>query len=232
MWTAGSACVLAAALLWGAPWRWRQGHRLIGAMRRAFLLAAVGVYCLLLLFPSAVGARWAFYSETLSPRSPRSELASRTWDYPIKNLGLAFAHPNWPIGYGIGTTSLGVQYVKQMVREKVPEIGVESGFGTLVVELGILGLVLWVLWALALIHAGWQVVRRLKATPLFPVGFSILWFAFLLLVLFTYTGFQAYQNFIFNAYLWLLVGVMFRLPFLVPTRGQASARTLLSGDGR
>ncbi len=33
MWTLGSACIMAAALLRGAPWRWRQGHRLVQALR-------------------------------------------------------------------------------------------------------------------------------------------------------------------------------------------------------
>ena len=215
MWTAGSACVLVAALLWGAPWRWQQGHRLLAAVRRVFLLAALSVYCLLIFFPSAIGARWAFYSETLSPRSPQSELLGRTWDYPVRNLSLAFAHPQWPYGYGIGTASLGVQYVSRFFGAGIPGVGVESGYGTLVVELGILGLILWVVWTFALIWSGWQVVRRLRATPYFPVAFSILWFAVLLLVGFTYVAMAPYQNYVFNAYFWLLVGILFRLPALL-----------------
>jgi hypothetical protein len=42
----------------------------------------------------------------------------------------------------------------------------------------------------------------------------IFWYAFLLLLPLTYEGMQAYQDFILNAYLWLLLGVLFRLPKL------------------
>ena len=216
MWTGGSACVLAAAFLWGTPWRWQQGQRLVQAIRRVFLLAGLGVYLMILLFPSAVGARWDFYSETLSPRSPQSELAGRTGDYPLRNLELAFSHPQWPYGYGIGTASLGVQYVSRLLGEHRPPVGVESGFGTLIVEMGIAGLVLWLVWVLSLVRSGWQVVRRLKATSLFPLGFSILWFVALLLLAFTYVSMTPYQNFVLNAYLWILVGVLYRLPALLP----------------
>jgi len=68
---------------------------------------------------------------------------------------------------------------------------------------------------LSLLRSGWDVLRRLYGTHLFPVGFSILWFAFLLLLPFTYGSLAAYQNYILNSYLWLLVGVLFRLPALL-----------------
>jgi hypothetical protein len=93
-------------------------------------------------------------------------------------------------------------------------IGVENGFGTLIIEFGILGLALWLAWTAALLLAEWRVVRKLRGTPYFPIAFSIFWFSFLLLLPFTYMGMAPYQNFILNAYLWLLVGVLFRLPAL------------------
>jgi hypothetical protein len=39
-------------------------------------------------------------------------------------------------------------------------------------------------------------------------------YAFLLLLPLTFAGLQPYQDFILNAYLWLLLGVLFRLPKL------------------
>ena len=225
MWTLGSACIMAAALLRGAPWRWQQGHRLVKALRRTFFLAGLGVCGLLLLFPAATGARWAFYSETLSPENRNSELYTRTWDYPLLNISLAFAHPDWPYGYGIGTASLGAQYVSRLLGARDPGVGVESGLGTLIVEMGILGPILWLWWSLVLIRSGWQVVRQLKATPYYPVGFSIFWFAALLLVALTYFSIGPYQNYVFNAYLWVLVGILFRLPkFLEPVPLGAEAQ--------
>ncbi|MGA7027586.1 MAG: hypothetical protein WBY24_02980, partial [Candidatus Acidiferrales bacterium] len=43
---------------------------------------------------------------------------------------------------------------------------------------------------------------------------SILWYTFLLLYPFTYGGLAPYQNFLDNAYLWLIVGILFKLPQL------------------
>ena len=210
-----SAVVLAAAFLWGAPWRWRLAHRLWKAIRRFTLVAAISLAIFIFFFPTAIGSRWAFYSETLSPDSPSSELGWRTWDYPLQNLMLAFTDPNWIIGNGIGTASLGVQYVSAFLGEHPPGIGVENGYGTLIVELGILGLVLWLVWTAALLIAAWKIVRSLKETPLFPIGFAIFWFVFILLIPLTYGGFQCFENYVYNAYFWLLIGVLFRLPSLL-----------------
>jgi hypothetical protein len=38
---------------------------------------------------------------------------------------------------------------------------------------------------------------------------------FILLIPFSYNGMTAFQNYIYNAYLWLLLGILFRLPSLV-----------------
>jgi hypothetical protein len=42
----------------------------------------------------------------------------------------------------------------------------------------------------------------------------IFWYAFLLLIPFTFQGMQAYEDFVLNAYMWLLLGILFRLPNL------------------
>jgi hypothetical protein len=66
----------------------------------------------------------------------------------------------------------------------------------------------------AVLFSAWKVVRKLKGSPWFPLGFMIFWYAFLLLIPFTFQGMQAYQDFVLNAYLWLLLGILFRLPKL------------------
>jgi hypothetical protein len=210
-----SALVLGAGFLWGAPWRWRQAHRLAKAIRRSFVAVSLGLAALVLIFPASIGTRWAYYSETLNPDSPSSELANRAWDYPMLNLSLAFTDPHWITGNGIGTASLGVQYVSALLHERPPNVGVESGYGTLIVELGILGPVLWIVWTVGLMLSGWKVVRRLKETSFFPLAFSILWLAFMVLFLFTYGTLAAYENFVLNAYLWVLIGLLYRLPSLL-----------------
>jgi hypothetical protein len=210
----GSAFVMTAAFLWGAPWKWGQGHRLVKALRRAFLIGGIGLILMAEVFPVVLGSNWAFLSETLAYKGEGSELASRSYDYPVQNLLMAFAHERWVAGYGTGVTSLGNQYVARFLEVPVPDIGVESGYGTLVVEMGILGLVLWLIWVTALLWSGWRIVKQLRQTVYFPIGFAIWWYAVVLLVLLMYFGLAPYQNFVNNAYMWLLVGVLFRLPKL------------------
>jgi len=119
-----------------------------------------------------------------------------------------------PYGFGIGTASLGVQYVSRIMHVPPMNIGVENGYGSMVIEMGIVGLALWLSMSFAVAFACWRIVRRLKGSPFFPIGFVIFWFAFLLLFPFTFNGLQPYQNFVLNAYLWLLIGILFRLPSL------------------
>jgi hypothetical protein len=166
------------------------------------------------VFPVAIGSNWAYLSQTLAFQGQGSELANRSWDYPVENLVKAFDHERWVYGYGTGLNSLGAQYIARFLDEPDPAIGVESGYGSLIVEMGVVGLVLWIIWVSALLWSGWRIVRQLRQTVYFPIGFAIWWYAVVLLVLLMYFGIVAYQNFVNNAYLWLLIGILFRLPKL------------------
>ncbi|MGC2389350.1 MAG: hypothetical protein WA621_08135, partial [Candidatus Acidiferrum sp.] len=104
------------------------------------------------------------------------------------------------------------QYVARFFDVKPPVVGVESGFGTLVVEMGIGGLILWIIMSVAILFSAWKAVNRLKGSPWFPLGFVIFWYAFFLLGPATFGGIQAYEDFLLNAYFWLLLGLLFRLP--------------------
>lgn len=210
----GSAFVMTAAFLWGAPWRWGQGHRLVKALRRGFLIGGVGLILMVEVFPTVIGGNWAFFSETLSLSGQGSELANRTWDYPMKNLTGAIDEGNLLTGHGTGMSSLGMQYVSRFLGEPPPLYNVESGYGSILVEMGIPGLVMWIVWVSIMLWNGWKVVRNLRETVYFPIGFAIWWYAVVALVLLMYFGIQSYQNFVNNAYLWLLIGVLYRLPKL------------------
>lgn len=210
----GSACIMTAAFLWGAPWRWGQGHNLVKALRRGFLIGGFGLILMVEVFPTVIGGNWAFFTETLSISGKGSELVGRTWDYPVQNLMGAISEGNLLTGHGTGMSSLGMQYVSRFLNDPVPMYAVESGFGTLIVEFGAFGPVLWFLWVSVLLWQGWKVVRKLRETVYFPLGFAIWWYAVVALVLLMYFGIQFYQNFVNNAYLWLLVGVLYRLPKL------------------
>jgi hypothetical protein len=81
-----SALVMSAAFLWGAPWRWGQGHRMVKALRRGFLIGGLGLILMVDVFPTVIGGNWLFFSETLSASGEGSELLRRSWDYPVQNL--------------------------------------------------------------------------------------------------------------------------------------------------
>jgi hypothetical protein len=80
--------------------------------------------------------------------------------------------------------------------------------------MGILGPILWIAWTSSLVYFSWKVVRQLRGTVYFPLALAIFWYAFILLVPFSYNGMASYQDYIMNAYLWLWIGVLFRLPHL------------------
>lgn len=214
MWGTGSLMLIAAAFLWGAPWRQREVARVLRTLQRAALAIALAMVVLFFVFPDALMSRLSIYSETLTPGSATSELQNRTWDYPLRNFLGAFTYDRWPYGFGIGTSSLGVQYVARLMHEKPMNIGVESGFGSLVVEMGIGGLIFWIIMSIAIVWSCWQVVNKLRGSPLFPIAFVVFWYALMLLVPITFTSMAMYQDFVMNAYLWLLLGILFRLPTL------------------
>jgi hypothetical protein len=212
MWGMINALVTSAAFFWGAPWRQGQAVRVLRTIQRAALGIALGIALLFFAYPDALLSRLTIYQETLTPNSPSSELTKRGWDYPVQNFLVAFSYDRWPYGYGIGTTALGGQYVARIFKVKATVVGVESGFGDLIVEMGIGGLVLWIIMSLAILISAWRVVKKLKGSPWFPLAFVIFWYAWFLLYPATFGGIQAYEDFLLNAYFWLLLGVLFRLP--------------------
>ncbi len=73
MYSFGSALILAAAFLWGAPWRQRQVHRTLKAVGRTLIVAALALAAIIMIFPNEAGSRIALYAETLLPTSPAYE---------------------------------------------------------------------------------------------------------------------------------------------------------------
>jgi hypothetical protein len=211
MWNSGIALIIIAGFLWGAPWREREVLRIIRAIQRTVLVMGLGLIALLTLFPEQLGSRLAIYSESLMPNSRASELVQRTQTYPLKQLGYAFDHPGWPYGYGMGTCSLGTQYISRILHVAPMNINVESGFGNLLIELGIVGLLLWVVLGLAIVISAWSVVIELRGTPWFPLAFAILLFAVLIFFPWMFAGGSVYQDYIINAFLWILLGILYRL---------------------
>jgi hypothetical protein len=211
MWNLGITLLFAAGFLWGAPLRQRQVTRALRITYRVIFCSGSAIIFLLVVFPEAVGSRLNIYYETLMPNSPTSELVNRTQSYPIAQLGRAFDNPRWLYGNGTGISSLGLQYVTRIMGAPPTTGGVENGFGNLVVELGVLGLGLWIVLGLAIAFSAWKVVKQLRGTPWFPLVFAIFEYAIILFFLMMFSGLSTYQDFLLNAYFWLLLGILYRL---------------------
>lgn len=211
MWNAAITLVIVAGFLWGAPWRQREAIRVLRAIQRTALLIGIAMIFLLTMFPDALGSRLAIYTETLMPNSSTSELVHRTRTYPLQQLGFAFDNPRWPLGYGIGTCSNGFQYVIRITGAQPISVSVENGFGNLLLELGIVGLILWIVLGFSVATSAWVVVKTLRGTPWFPLGLATFVFTVLVFFPMMFFGNSAYQDFLINSTLWLQLGVLFRL---------------------
>src|SRR5579863_121195 len=220
-----NAVVLSVAMLWGAPWRQRQAFRLGKTIRNAIIICAISIGLTTALFPDAIHRRWAFYSDSLAPNGAHTELGFRSWDYPLIAIRSVFEQPNWQWGNGTGVASLGTQYVTRAFSVPSLNVGAESGYALLIAEFGLIGPVLWTVWTVSVFVAGWKVVKKLRQTAYFPIGFAIFWYVFMLLGSFTLYGLNAYQNYLTNSYLWLIIGILFRLPsLLAENRALAAAQ--------
>src|SRR5256885_12340754 len=74
--------------------------------------------------------------------------------------------------------------------------------------------ILWLTMSAAILRSAWKAVRALRGKPYFPLAFMIFLYAFVLLLPMTFTTLNSYQDFIMNAYMWLTLGILFRLPKL------------------
>ena len=214
MWCGGSCLVIMAAFVWGAPWEKGEASRVVRSIQRVLLLGGFSIVTLAVIFPEQVGSRMAIYSETLSPYSTASELAYRTREYPLKNFMAAFDTPRWMYGYGTGTASLGIQYVARILHAPNTGVAVENGYGQLVIELGVVGLLLWIILGASISLSAWKIVKQLRGSPWFPIAFVIFWLAFMVFFPMGYNSISFYQDFLVNAYFWILIGILYRLPNL------------------
>jgi hypothetical protein len=224
MWSLGSTLVIMAAFVWGAPWKQKEVTRVIRSIQRVILLGGLAIVTLAVIFPEKVNSRLAIYSETLSPYSTASELSSRARDYPLKNFLAAFDTPRWMYGYGTGTASLGIQYVARILHSPNTGVAVESGYGQLVIEMGVLGLLMWIILGASLSLSAWKIVKQLRGSPWFPIAFVIFWFIFMIFFPIGYEGLSFYQDYLINAYFWILVGILYRLPHLALSAQFATER--------
>jgi hypothetical protein len=184
------------------------------AIGRAAAAAAAGVVAvglLAALVPGLFQSRLAWYRETLDPRSAQNEWAFRLesyWGSTVSGVELGGL-----VGQGTGTESLGKQYLYGGEEQSPAGLyQVEGGYASVAVEWGVVGLFLWTAWSLAWTRRQWRAVQAARGTPLAAAGLVMFgWMLFFLFFGF-FGGLQGFQNYLANAYFWLLSGVIFALP--------------------
>jgi hypothetical protein len=204
------ACLVALAAMTSA---FGERHPTLG---RAGMVVALGLGAIFLfsaLVPDLFTSRLDWYTQTLDPRSSENEWSFR-WDSyggdtrrGIDIGGL--------VGQGTGSESLGKQYLYgDSAAIPVGSYQVEGGYASIAVEWGAVGLALWILWTLAWLYRQWRCIRAAPSGSLRAMALVLWgWMIFFLIIGF-FGGLQGYQNYIPNAYFWLLSGVIFGLPQL------------------
>lgn len=201
LWVILSALILGTLFIQG-----KRGQARLPIMRIA-VGASAALALLSLLSVERVYAVYRFFVDTLSPTSPYSELFQRQYGW----TGVIYSLQSSLLGHGTGSNSLGQQYILEPERQLA---AVEGGYSAVAWEWGLVGLVLWLWWSVVLMRESYRRVMLLRGTPFYWLGVSIGLYAFFILFPWFYVGMQVYQNYITQAFLWLLLGVLLRLPHL------------------
>jgi hypothetical protein len=186
------------------------GRRFLRKGTAAAGIAAASAVLVVVVSPALFHSRLLWYEATLNPQSPGNEWSSR-WDaYGGDTLrGVALGGL---IGQGTGEESLGKQYLYGALDPSAPIYQVEGGYAALAVEWGVVGLALWVGWSVAWVRRQWRIVRMCRGSPAAGTGLVLLGWTLFFLFLHFFAGLQGFQNYLANAYFWLLSGVIAALP--------------------
>jgi len=180
---------------------------------RAFVLVISIVVAVAAISPILISSRSDWYRQTLDLRSSDNEWSSRFdsyWTDTVRGVTLGGL-----FGQGTGQESLGRQYIFGGDQRLAAGIQVEGGYASVAVEWGGVGLALWLLWTVTWSRRLWMSVKSAKGTPLSAPGLVLIgWIVFFLFIGF-FSGLQNYQNYIANAFFWLLSGMVFALPKIV-----------------
>ena len=173
------------------------------------LIVAIGG--LNLVAPSLISSRAEFYSTTLDPNASTNEWGSRWENYTRDTFrGIAIGGL---VGTGTGQESLGKQYIYGGEGNNPYGLYlVEAGYGSVAVEWGLVGLVLWLWWTIAWLARLALCTRAALGDRIAAFGIVVTaWFFFLMFVAFL-GGIANFQNYINNVFLWFLSGLVFALP--------------------
>ncbi len=197
-----TAVLVAAAFILGAFLAGRAGTRSsrVGPIALVALLV-VGVLTAGGVVGALTATRLTFYGNTLNPFARDSEIQGRVAYYTEEAID--GVRQGGVIGRGTGVQSVGKQYL----GDDAPASVTESGWGTLAVEWGVIGLAAWIWWTavwLRLVIGAARARHDTPAAPFLPIvaSFTI----FVLIVQFS-LGAQTFDNYITNSFFWLFSGI-------------------------
>lgn len=153
-------------------------------------------------YPAQFEARIQFVGNSLNVTSSRAEGATRIPSY-FRELASDIGKGGL-IGRGAGTQGLGLKYLGANTRTSQLT---EGGFASIMVETGVIGFLLWVYWT----QRAWSVTRRYARELPGPFGQSALTLSTAIAVqLFVnfFIGINAIQDFVFNAWLFFVIGLV------------------------
>jgi hypothetical protein len=214
-----AALILVAALI--AP-TFSAGRPMLRSSVLAVASASVALLLIAILLPGLFASRLVWYSQTLDPRSSTNEWLFR-WDAYAGGAAKG-VEVGGLVGQGTGSESLGKQYIFGGTGDSSEGLyQVESGFGAVAIENGVIGLGLFCLWIAAWLWRAWTQSKAARGSPLAGAGLVVLAWMLYVLVIGFFTGLAAFQNFTTNAYFWLLSGLVFSLPVLRDRSSQLEA---------
>ncbi len=197
--------------------------RRLAVLRATLAVALVlgAVLLMFVLFPQLSANRVAYLSERLDPRVSTNEWQSRINSWRAATIeGVTIGGV---MGAGTGAGSLGLQYLGEGSSVTGVE-QVEGGYASVGQQWGFIGLLLWLGWTMAWTGRLWRCSKGARGTPFAGVGLLITsWVVIFLFVSFV-GGFQSFQNYYANAYLWVFFGIVFAFPAIVGSRSEGSPR--------
>lgn len=203
-----AAVALIALAVIGGPWA--LGRPSLSRAGGVVLAALMGLAVLSVTAPELLETRLRWYQETLDPRSPTNEWAFRWRSYSGATAGGIFR--GGLVGQGTGRESLGKQYLYEGGDPADAEIygyQTEGGYAAVAIEWGVVGLALWVTWTAAWLARAHGAVRRRRGDPVAASAVVLVAWLWFFLVIGFFGGLQGFQNYLANAYFWLLSGVVF-----------------------
>lgn len=207
---AARATIVSGALLLTmaiAARRRGRGFRLVALV--SFAVAAISLF--FFFAPEQSATRASFFAQTLDPRATTSEWSNRL-EGRTESLLLGVRYGG-VFGRGTGTHSIGRQYLFGGEERSLYGLNVlESGWGSVAYELGAIGLLLWMIWTIAWFARATRCYLAVRGTPLGMPALVIIGWLFTFLVFGMFSGYQFFQNYVSNAFFWLLSGILFGLP--------------------